>query len=345
MTGKTWNIGIIGSGTIAAVHAQAIKEIPNAHLAGFCDNGSGRSGQLAMQYHCKAYENYRQMLHDPAIDIVIIATPSGMHMQPAIDAAYCKKHVLCEKPMEITPSRIDKMIEAHEKNGTYLGGIFNFRYNEAIPHVKKAIDSGRMGVLTYAAVYIPWWRSDEYYGNSWRGTWQWDGGGALMNQGIHMVDILQYLMGPVKKLQAYTATLGHRGIETEDTAVCILQFANHALGYIYATTASFPGRFRQLEITGTQGTIVMKENSITEWTFDTPYPDDDMIRNSFAGIEGGGGTSNPAAISHINHRKNIEAFIHAIEEQKPFDIDGKEARKAVEIICQIYRAAGKHFSE
>lgn len=338
---KIWKFGIIGAGMIADTHAQAILSLGNTGLIGFCDSGSGKAKTLAIKYSCKAFDNYHELLCDPDIDIVIIATPSGKHLEPAVEAAKHGKHVLCEKPLEITPERIDAMIAAHEKRGTFLGGIFNFRFNESLAPLKNAIESGRFGTLTYASVHVPWWRSDEYYKSNWRGTWKLDGGGALMNQGIHMVDLLQYLMGPVDSLQAFTATLGHATIEVEDTAVSILKFRNNALGFIYGTTASYPGQFRRLEITGTRGSVVMVENSITVWQFAEETAADTEIRKKYSAIEGGGGVSNPAAISFINHARNIEAFITAIEEKKKFEIDGQEARKAVEIICGIYRSAGE----
>jgi len=278
------------------------------------------------------------MLHSEDIDIVTVATPSGHHMEPAIEAARCGKHVICEKPLEITLERIEKMIEAHKKAGTSLGGIFNYRFNDAVALLKHAIDQGRFGNISYASVHVPWWRSDEYYKSSWRGTWKLDGGGALMNQSIHMIDLLQYLMGPIDSLHAYIATRGH-DIEVEDTATAIVKFRNHALGGIYGSTASFPGQFRRIEITGTKGTAIMVENAFTVWQFADQTEEDMKILKSFKEIEGGGGVSDPAAITYQSHQKNIEAFISSVDAGRPFEISGDEARKAVEIILAIYESA------
>jgi len=335
---KTWNFGIIGAGLIADFHAKAIQHIENARLIGFCGTNNEKSKALAAKYGCRSFSNTGELLKSDEIDIVTIATPSGAHMDPAIEASLCGKHVLCEKPMEINPWRIDRMILSHEKAGTRLGGIFNFRYNEGVQVLKKAVESGRFGTISYAAVHVPWWRNDAYYKSSWRGTWKLDGGGALMNQSIHMVDLLQYLMGPVKSLQAYTSTLAH-SIEVEDTGVAILLFRNNALGMIYGSTASYPGQFRRLEITGNRGTAVMVENSITTWKFDVETEDDRVILQKYGEIEGGGGTSDPAAIPFEPHARNIAAFLRAVEELKPFEIDGYEARKSVEIINAIYQSA------
>jgi predicted dehydrogenase len=282
------------------------------------------------------------MFQSAEIDIIAIATPSGAHMDPAIEAARYGKHVICEKPLEISLDRIDKMIEAHEKQGTRLGSIFNYRFNEPVRLLKKAVDTGRFGLITNASVYVPWWRNDQYYDSSWRGTWALDGGGALMNQSIHMVDMLQYMIGPVSSLQAYIATLGHSQIEVEDTAVAILKFKNNALGMVYGSTASYPGQFRRLEIMGTKGTVILEENSFKVWQFADSLDEDIEIRKKYSTVEGGGGVSDPMAIPFEPHARNIAAFIDSIEQNKPFEIDGWEARKSVEIIMGIYTSAREH---
>lgn len=335
---KTWNFGIIGSGLIADFHAQAIGSIKNARLAGICGTNILKTRALAEKYNCEAFPNEEEMLQSAGIDIVTIATPSGAHMEPTIQAALHGKHVLCEKPLEISLERIDKMIEAHDQAGTKLGGIFNYRYNDSFNYLRSAVGNGRFGTITYASVHVPWWRSDDYYRDSWHGTRKLDGGGALMNQAIHMIDILQHLMGPVDSLQAYTATLGH-SIEVEDTAAAVLRFKNHALGMIYGSTASFPGQFRRIEITGTKGTVVQVENSFKIWQFADQAEADNEIFKRFSQIEGGGGVSDPGAIPFEPHAKNIAAFIDSIESGKTFEINGREARKAVEIVLAIYASA------
>ncbi|MCC6286857.1 MAG: Gfo/Idh/MocA family oxidoreductase [Chitinophagaceae bacterium] len=334
---KIWNIGIIGAGMVADFHAKSIQHLPNARLAGFCDNGSGRAKTLAKKYNCPFFEDYHAMLRSSNIDIVNIVTPSGTHMEPAVEAAENGKHVLCEKPLDISLERIDAMIAAHKKAGTYLGGIFNYRFTRAVHLLKKAVDENRFGIITHVSVEVPWWRDDKYYSNSWRGTWKTDGGGALMNQSIHMVDMLQYLAGPVESLYAYTATLGHK-IEAEDTATAILQLKSKALGNIYGSTASFPGQSRKITITGTKGTAVMEDNTIKVWQFAEQKEGDEAIlqqdRNASAG-----GASDPSSIPFELHASNIEAFIKALDENRSFEIDGAEARKAVEIVLAIYQSA------
>lgn len=335
---KIWNLGVVGAGLIADFHARAINDIPNAKLMGFCDSGSGRAKKLADKYSCQAFENYEQMVENDQVDIVTVATPSGFHMEPTVAAAQAVKHVICEKPLDITLERIDKMINAHQKSGTRLGGIFPCRFNDSLVPLKDAIDSGRFGVITYVGVYVPWWRSDEYYKDSWHGTWKLDGGGALMNQSIHMIDMLCYLMPPIESIQAFFATLGH-SIETEDTAVAAIRFGNGTLGTIYGTTASYPGQFRRFEITGTKGTVVYTEDSITVWQFAEEKEKDEQIRKKFGNIKTGGGVADPAAIAHQNHTHNFRQFIDALENGSNSYIDGSEARRAVEVILAIYKSA------
>ena len=231
------------------------------------------------------------------------------------------------------------MIEAHEKAGTSLGGIFPYRFNDMMTPIRDAIDSGRLGVITYAAIHVPWWRTDEYYKDSWHGTWKLDGGGAMMNQSIHMIDMLCDVMPPIEAVQAFTAKLGHPQIETEDTAAAAVRFTGGALGMIYGTTASFPGQFRRFEITGTKGTIINVENSITVWQFADEKPEDAEVLKKFGEIEGGGGVADPAAITHENHTRNFKAFLEALDNGEKFWIDGREARKAVEVILAIYKSA------
>ena len=335
---KTWSFGVVGAGLIADFHARALGDIENAKFVACCDVNAEKANALAQKYGGKAFDSYEKMLESDEIDIVTIATPSGLHMEPTVAAAQAGKHVICEKPLEITLERIDAMIEAHKKAGTRLGGIFPYRFNDMMAPLREAIRSGRFGTITYASVFVPWWRTDAYYKDSWHGTWKLDGGGALMNQSIHMIDMLCDLLPPIESVQAYTATLGHK-MEAEDAAVAALRYTNGALGLIYGTTASYPGQFRRFEITGTKGTVINVENSITVWQFADERPEDEEVRKRFMKIEGGGGVAEPAAITHENHTRNFKAFLDTMKSGEDFWIDGPEARKAVEVILAVYRSA------
>ncbi|MEQ8705745.1 MAG: Gfo/Idh/MocA family oxidoreductase [Phaeodactylibacter sp.] len=329
-------LGIVGAGAVADLHAQAIASLPNAQLTGCCDGGSGRAKALADQYGATAFTGYQELIESPDVDVVLIATPSGLHLQPVILAAAQGKPVLCEKPLEITTDRIDQMIAAHERAGTTLGCIFNYRYDEVVGHIRQALSQQRLGKITYAAVRVPWWRDEAYYAGSWKGTQALDGGGALMNQSIHMVDLLQHLMGPVQSLFAYTDTLAH-DIEVEDTAVVGLRFANGALGQIYGSTAAYPGQPRQLDLMGTKGTIQQVEDSLAVWAFAEARPEDEKFRADF-GQAGTSGAADPMAIQYANHARCIAEFLGSLETGTPFSVNGKEARKSVEILEAVYRS-------
>lgn len=334
---KIWNFGIVGAGVIARFHAKAIADIPNAKLIGICDTDFEKAKTFGKEYNCQSYSGYDEMYKNKNIDIVTIATPSGLHLEPTVAAAKSGKHCICEKPLEITVERIEQMIAAHKASGTYLGCIFQNRFTDAMPYLRKAIKDGRFGTITYAGVYVPWWRSDEYYNNSWRGTWKLDGGGALMNQSIHMIDMLCDLMPPVVEVCGFTAKIGHPQIETEDTSVAALKFANNALGIIYGTTASFPGQFKRFEITGTNGTAVYLEDYFSVWQFAQELPEDEDIRRKFAKTNSLGGVSDPASIDYKNHTKNFMAFMNSVINKTPLALDGNEGKKAVDLIRRIYK--------
>ncbi|MBD3344932.1 MAG: gfo/Idh/MocA family oxidoreductase [Chitinivibrionales bacterium] len=336
---KTYNFGIVGTGLIADFHAKAIGDIPNAKIAGCYDAVADRTKQFAEKHSCKGFDSLDDMAHSDEIDIITVATPSGAHMEPVIAAAEGGKHAICEKPLEVTLDRVDAMVEAHKKAGTLLGGIFQNRFTDAQKPLRDAIQSGRFGTITYAGVYVPWWRSDEYYTNSWHGSWKLDGGGALMNQSCHMIDMLCDLMPPVESVMAYADNRGHPQIEAEDTAAAALRFKGGALGIIYGTSASFPGQFKRFEISGTKGTVVYLEDSFTVWQFADERPEDATIRKQFGQVDGLGSVDDPAAIKHTNHTRNFRAFIDSLESGNDFVLNGREARKAVQLILAIYESA------
>jgi predicted dehydrogenase len=334
---KQYTFGIVGAGSIADLHAKVITEMDTAVLAGCCDSGSGRAKGICDQYGGAVYTDYQAMMDDPAIDIIAIATPSGFHYEPAIAAAKAHKHVLCEKPLEISLDRIDAMIAAHDQAGTYLGCIFQNRFTDTMLPLRQAIQQGRFGTITHVSMQVPWWRSQDYYDGTWRGTWKLDGGGAMMNQSIHLVDMLIDLMGMPVDIQAYIGTLGH-DIEAEDTAVAILRFESGALGSIYGTTASWPGRKRQFEITGTKGTVMYTDTSVTQWQFADSQLNDEQILKGISESNQSGGAADPMDMSHQYHQRNFQAFVDAIDKNIPFTLDGKEARKSVELILRLYKS-------
>lgn len=333
--------GIIGCGMIANFHAKAIADVKGAKLVACFDTYSASADRLAAATACKAYHKLEDMLADPKVDVVTIGTPSGAHMDPGVMAAKAGKHVIVEKPLEITLKKCDALIHACAKAGTKLGTIFPSRFHDSSMKIKQAIERGRFGKLTMGDAYVKWWRTQQYYDSgAWRGTWELDGGGALMNQAIHSVDLLSWLMGPVVEIRAQTATLAHERIAVEDTAVATLRFASGALGVIEASTAAFPGYLKRLEIHGDSGSAAMEEEDLVKWDFAKPDKKDQAIQSSMAQRKsGGGGASDPSAIGHHGHAKQFQDFADAIRKDRQPAVDGLEGRRSVEIILGIYKAA------
>ena len=342
---KTYGFGIIGCGMISDFHSAAIADIKNGKLVAVSSRKAENSQRLVDRYSIQAYSDYNEMLNRDDIDIVCVCTPSGAHMEPAVAAAEAGKHVIIEKPLEITLERCDAIIESCKKANVRLCAIFNSRFSDASQLVKDTVSSGRLGQLTLGDAYVKWYRSQDYYDSgAWRGTMELDGGGALMNQSIHAIDFLQYVMGPVESIQAFTDTLAHKRIDVEDVAVAALRFKNGALGVVEGTTAVYPGSLKKFEFSGTKGTIVLEEEDIITWEFEEEEPEDAEIKQQFTEKKsGGGGASDPRAINHDNHRRQMINLIQSIENNIPHLVDGREGRKAVEIILAIYQSskAGK----
>jgi predicted dehydrogenase len=275
------------------------------------------------------------------VNAVIVTTPSGAHMDPAVAAAEAGKHVVVEKPLEITLERCDRIIEACERNRVQLCTIFPSRFGDANRALKNAVEAGRFGRLTLGETTCKWWRPQSYYDEGgWKGTRALDGGGALMNQAIHNVDLLLWLMGPVTHISGFTATLAHQRFEVEDTAVACLRFANGALGVIQATTSVHPGLPKTIAVHGDKGSVVIEQDDVVRWELTPETEEDKQIRQRFAVKTGAsGGSSSPAAISHVGHARQLADFVNAIETSGRPLVDGREGRGAVEVILGIYRAA------
>ncbi len=336
-----YGFAIIGTGMISQFHARAIAEVHGAKLIACFDRSKPSAKKFAKKLGCTAYDSLDAMLDDPAVDVVTVATPSGAHMEPAIAAARAGKHVIIEKPLEITLKRCDCIIRECEKQGVKLSAIFPSRFHDSSIKMKRAIDAGRFGRLTLGDAYVKWFRTQEYYDSgAWRGTWKLDGGGALMNQAIHTVDLLTWLMGPVVEIQANTATLAHKRIEVEDVATATLRFANGALGVIEATTAAYPGYLKRIELHGSEGSAVLEEEDLKAWDFAKKNRSDAAILREMASVKStGGGAADPAAIGHHGHTMQFRDVLKAIKSDGTPAIDGYEGRRSVEIILAIYKSA------
>jgi UDP-N-acetyl-2-amino-2-deoxyglucuronate dehydrogenase len=333
--------GIVGCGMISRFHCRALAEVSGARFVGCVSQRKESAEELASRFSGRAYPDLAAMLADPAIQVVSICTPSGAHLEPAVAAAEAGKNVIVEKPLEITLQRCDALIRACEQNGVRLGAIFPSRFHQASQILKRGVDSGKFGKLTLGDAYVKWYRTQEYYDSgNWRGTWALDGGGALMNQAIHSVDLLSWLMGPVAEITAQVGLLAHERIEVEDTAVATLRFANGALGVIEATTAAYPGAHKKIEIHGTLGSAAIEEEDIKVWSFKEMTEEDRRMLTLFSETtRTGGGAADPAAIGHAAHAAQFQDFVDSLKRGTAPAIDGAEGRKSVEIILGIYQAA------
>ncbi|HET7839320.1 MAG TPA: Gfo/Idh/MocA family oxidoreductase, partial [Rectinemataceae bacterium] len=327
------NFGIVGTGMIADFHARAISEMEGSRIVACLDTAAGRAGAFGARHGCAAYADMASFLAHPGLEVVNVCTPSGAHLEPALAAARAGKHLIVEKPLEIDEDRCDRMIEACDRAGVALCGIFPSRFHEAPRAMKAAVDAGRFGRLTMGNAYVKWWRDQAYYDKGgWKGSRALDGGGALMNQSIHAVDLLRWLMGPVDEVRAITASIGHERIEVEDCAAAVLRFANGALGVVQGTTAAWPGFLKRIEVSGLDGSAVMEEENLAFWSFRRGELGDEELRSRLAaGTVTGGGASDPAAIGHHGHRLQFEDMVEAIRGGRKPQVDGVEARRAVEL--------------
>jgi predicted dehydrogenase len=335
---------IVGCGMIARFHARALAEVPGARLAALVGRNRASADSLLAEVAppgpVAVHTDLAAALADPAVDVVIVTTPSGAHLGPAVAAAEAGKHVVVEKPLEITPERCDRIIAACDSHGVQLCTIFPSRFADANLALKKAVTDGKFGRLTLGETACKWWRSQAYYGEGgWKGTQALDGGGALMNQAIHNVDLLLWLMGPATHVSGFTATLAHERIEVEDTAVACLRFASGALGVIQATTSVHPGYPKTVAVHGDKGSVVIEQEDVLRWDF-TPETDEDRaVKSRFAQKVGAsGGSADPKAISHAGHARQLADFVNAVLSGGRPAVDGREGSRAVEVICAVYES-------
>ncbi len=343
--------GIVGCGVIGPTHAEAIASLPDAELVAVTDINAEKAQELAARYGATPYTDLQAMLDLEQLDVVCICTPSGMHGEHACQVMRSGRHVIVEKPMEISLPAIDEMLRVQQENNVKLAVISQHRFDPASLQVHRLLQEKAFGRLVLGNVIVPWWRSQAYYDSgAWRGTWQLDGGGVLMNQSIHSIDLLQWFMGPVRSIYAYTDTLAHR-METEDVAVAVLRFASRAAGTIAATTAAYPGVTTRIEIFGDQGSAVIENDSLSY--LHLARDDQQEIGAYGANLAGnerqrpleasaGSAAQNPAAVSFRGHALQIADMIRAIREDGTPLVDGYAARRPVEIILGIYESARTH---
>ncbi|MBQ8742539.1 MAG: Gfo/Idh/MocA family oxidoreductase [Clostridia bacterium] len=329
---KNIRFGILGCGMIANVHAQALSQAKGAVLYGVCDNDSSRAEKFSRDHGVKFYESYNDMLGDRDIDAICICTPSCFHAQNAIDAMMSGKHVVLEKPMALTVADAERVIEVSERSGKILTVISQLRFSSDIAKVKKLISENAFGKISLCSLYMKYYRSKEYYASgSWRGKKAFDGGGALMNQGIHGVDLLTYIVGNVVDVKGCVRTLSH-DIEVEDSAVATLRFENGALGVIEASTCAYPGFNRRIEICGDKGYVIIRENRIEELMINGERVETESFVSEST-------SSDPSAVQSDMHKLQIENFVNAINGDEDILVDCHAGKKALEIIEAIYKTS------
>ncbi len=333
-------IAIVGAGMIAGYHRAAVEAnaARGAELAAMVHHDPARFSDIEAIFGvpCRLLD---EVLEDPTIDIVTLCTPSGQHAFQAQACVEAGKHVLIEKPMALSLTSADDLIEAAEARGVWLAVALQRRVDPLFRRIKEAIDAGDLGELTLGVVSLPYFRGQAYYDQAaWRGTWALDGGGVLMNQGIHIVDLLVWFMGDPVVIQAEADTL-HRDIEVEDVASATLRFDNGALATLAATTTAGAGFPHRLEVYGTKGGIQVEGEGVVRWSLADPTSARIAPPDLSSGATAGAG-GDPRAISAAGHTAILRDLIEAIDEGRPPKIDGREGRRSLAAILGIYEAAG-----
>jgi len=335
MSAHRIGIGILGAGMVARYHQQAVAASADlgAHLVGVGHPDPARSAQIAGEFGAPRLDPEALLAH-PEIEIVCVCTPSGQHAAQAVAALRAGKHVLVEKPMALSLADADAMIAAAAQAGRCLGVALQRRADPQFQRLRAAAAAGQLGQLTLGLVSIPYYRPQRYYDQAaWRGTWAEDGGGVLMNQGIHLIDLLVWLMGDPVDVQAQAATL-QRAVEVEDTLTATLRFADGAQAVVAATTTSEPGFPHRVEIYGTGGGAQIEGESLLRWQ----TPAGSLVEAEAPQAAGAGG--DPRAISAAGHIRLLRDLIGAVRGGRAPLVDGAEGRRSLAAVLAIYRAAG-----
>jgi len=336
--------GVVGLG-MGKHHALAITNARGARLVAVCDVDEERLKQVMAQYGCRGYGEYRELLADEEVEVVAICTPSGMHVDMALEAVALGKHLIVEKPVDIRVDKIERLIEAGRNAGVKMQAIFQSRTVPLHRRMKEAISEGRLGKLIGVHATLPWYRKQTYYEGphgSWKGTWAMDGGGSLMNQGVHTVDLVQWLVGRVRSVMGAFGVYAHE-IETEDTSVAVLKFENGALGTLSTTTCAYPGLPQTILIYGDRGTICMEEGELKVWKIQGEREAEEeqkMLRlyGPKEQVESEGVSSDPMAVGASGHQGEVEDLVEAIRTDREPYISIESAKHAVEIVQAIYES-------
>jgi len=331
---QTYNIGIVGCGDISDTHAQAVLKIEKGNLIAAFSRTESAVEEFGTKYDIKSYTSYKKFLSNPALDIVAICTPTGTHLEYGQQAAEAGKHLIIEKPIEVTVDRGKTLIETCQHNKVNLAIIYQSRFIPEVIQLKKYIEDQTIGDIIMASASVKWYRDQEYYNNSsWRGTFALDGGGAVINQSIHTIDLLQWFAGRVESISAFNGAFTHDGMEAEDNAVACLKFRNGALGVFQASTSITPPQEREIEINGTKGTLLLKGNDLHKRLSD--HSESDVQSKS----EDAAGASSPlSGMTYQNHKKQYNAILEAFHNNTTPVVSGKESLQSLAIVEALYQA-------
>ena len=328
-----FSIGLIGGGNITGTHAQAVRGA-GANLTAIYGTNIEKVSRLTHEHGGKAYADLDAFLAHRPMDIVIVGSPSGLHAAQGIAAARQGLHVLVEKPIDIKTERADALIAEAAKAGVQLGVIFQDRLKPGVRRMKELMDRQVLGSPILADARVKWYRPPDYYANSlWRGTWPLDGGAALINQGIHTVDLLLWLFGDVSRVQAAMGAKLH-SIEAEDTLVALLEFHSGALGVLQAATSVYPGYPRRIELTGSEGTMILEQDRL----IDIRLRHDEPLSRSIESMDENLSSSSPVVSDFRAHQAVLEDFIRAIDSNSRPACDGHEGRRSLALIESIYKS-------
>jgi predicted dehydrogenase len=325
--------GFVGCGNITDTHVRAAREA-GLGIAAFHGRDPAKAAALAGRYGGRAYERYEDFLRHRPLDLVVIGTPSALHAEQGIAAAERGLHVLVEKPIDVTVASGEALVAAAERAGVRLAVLFQDRLKPDLVRLKRFVDDGGLGRPLLASARVKWHRPPEYYsGSSWRGRRALDGGAALINQGVHTVDLLLWLLGDVARVKGLAATTLH-AIESEDVALSLLEFASGAVATLEATTAAWPGYPRRVELTGTEGTVVVEGDLVVGADLRRPAPG--LVSS---GSEGAASASSATVADAAPHRRMVEDFVRAIETGTEPVCDGREGLRSVAVVEAVYEDA------
>jgi len=331
--------GIVGAGVIAPTHAKAIAALPAARLVAVTDVVPESAKDFAEEYGCDVEPDLGALLARGDIDVVSVCVPSGLHAEVGIEAAAAGKNLVVEKPIDVTLAAADGLINAVRAAGVMMTVISQHRFDPGLVELRRLLDSGALGRLVVGEASTKWYRSQGYYDSAaWRGTRALDGG-ALLNQGIHYVDLLRWSMGPLAEVTAVCSTQNHQ-MEAEDVALAVLRFSSGAVGTIVASTAIFPGFAQRLEISGTDGTVVIEDGEIVHRAFSAELPEPgDRGSQVGTGATVPGVAANASALGISSHAAQIADLMAAIDEGRQPLVTAESGRDSLEVVCAVYESA------